>query len=88
MVGFLANVVINPAIGTTCKVDGRVVSLAGGVTQFCNQLKGVALTMAFAAGATLVILKLVNGLVGLRVSEEEETAGLDLTQHGESAYND
>jgi Amt family ammonium transporter len=33
-------------------------------------------------------LKVVNALVGLRVSEEDETLGLDLTQHGESAYND
>jgi ammonia channel protein AmtB len=35
-----------------------------------------------------VLLKLVNGLAGLRVSEEEESLGLDLSQHGESAYND
>jgi len=33
-------------------------------------------------------LKLVNAVIGLRVSEEEETLGVDLSQHGESAYND
>ena len=38
--------------------------------------------------ATFVILKVVDALVGLRVSAEEEDTGLDLTQHGESAYND
>jgi len=42
----------------------------------------------FAGLATFVILKFVNGLFGLRVTEEEETLGLDLSQHGESAYND
>ena len=47
-----------------------------------------AFTMLFAGTATFVILKVVNALVGLRVSEEDESLGLDLTQHGESAYND
>ena len=37
---------------------------------------------------TFVLLKLVNATVGLRVTAEDEDSGLDLTQHGESAYND
>jgi ammonium transporter, Amt family len=87
MLGFLANVAVNESIGATCKIDGQVVSLAGGVTQFINQLKGVAFTMAFAGVGTFFILKLVSGITGLRVSEEQETVGLDLSQHGENAYN-
>ena len=35
-----------------------------------------------------VFLKIVDAVVGLRVAEEEETLGVDLTQHGEKAYND
>jgi ammonium transporter, Amt family len=88
MLGFLASAFINPAVAITWKQGGQLVSLAGGVTQFVNQFKGVVFTMAFAGTATFVILKVVNALVGLRVSEEDETVGLDLTQHGESAYND
>ena len=88
MLGFLANVQVNEQIGTTCKINGQLVSLAGGTAQFINQLKGVGFTIVFAATATLLLLKVVDNLVGLRVSEEEETLGLDLTQHGESAYND
>jgi ammonium transporter, Amt family len=88
MLGFLASTLINPAVAVTFKQDGQLVSLAGGAGQFVNQFKGVAFTMAFAGVATFVILKVVNALVGLRVSEEDETLGLDLTQHGESAYND
>jgi Amt family ammonium transporter len=88
MLGFLANVQINSALNSTCKVNGQIVPLAGSLSQFVNQLKGVLFTMAFAATATFLILKLVNALVGLRVAEEEETLGLDLSQHGESAYND
>lgn len=88
MLGFLANVQVNEQIGTTCKIGGQVVSLAGGTAQFINQLKGVCFTVIFAGGATLLLLKVVDNLVGLRVSEEDETLGLDLSQHGESAYND
>jgi len=88
MLGFLANTAVNEQIGTTCKIGGAVVSLAGGGAQFFRQAVGVCFTMAFAGVATFVILKVVNAVVGLRISEEEETLGLDLTQHGESAYND
>jgi ammonium transporter, Amt family len=88
MLGFLASALINPAVAVTWKPAGQLVSLVGGVGQFINQFKGVVFTMLFAGTATFVILKVVNALVGLRVSEEDETLGLDLTQHGESAYND
>jgi Amt family ammonium transporter len=88
MLGFLASTLINPAVAVTWKQNGQLVSLAGGAGQFVNQFKGVAFTMLYAGTATFVILKVVSALVGLRVSEEDETLGLDLTQHGESAYND
>jgi len=88
LLGFLANVQVNETIGTTCKIDNQLISLAGSSAQFANQVKGVAFTAAFAALGTFVLLKLVGLLGGLRVSEEEETLGLDLSQHGESAYND
>jgi ammonium transporter, Amt family len=88
MLGFLASALINPAVAVTWKTNGQLVSLAGGAGQFVNQFKGVAFTMLFAGTATFVILKVVNALVGLRVSEEDESLGLDLSQHGESAYND
>jgi Amt family ammonium transporter len=89
LLGFLANPAVNPAIADTFKADGRTVSLAGGVHQFLNQLAGVAFTIALSAAATFVLLKIVHGATGsLRVAEEEESLGLDLTQHGEKAYND
>ena len=55
--------------------------------QVFTQLIGVAATVAWTAIVTFVILKVVNAIVGLRVSEEEETDGLDLSQHEERAYN-
>ena len=88
LLGFTANPAVNGAIATTFKSGETVVSLAGGMAQFKNQLIGVGLTVALAAIGTFVILKIVSITLGLRVSAEEEHSGLDLTQHGESAYND
>jgi Amt family ammonium transporter len=88
MLGLLASGQVNDAIVSTCKIDGQLVSLAGGGAQFLNQLKGVLFTIAFAGTATFVILKVVNAVTGLRLTEEQETLGMDLSQHGESAYND
>ena len=67
---------------------GKIISLAGGSAQLINQLRGVLFIAALAGFATFVIIKFVNATVGLRVSAEEEASELDLTQHGESAYND
>ena len=88
MLGFLASAQVNAAIGDTFQVNGTVVSLAGSTGQFLNQLKAVLFTAAFAGVASLVLLKIVNALVGLRVDVEDESAGLDLTQHGERAYTE
>jgi Amt family ammonium transporter len=88
MLGLLANVSVNELIGTTCRINGQPVSLAGSSFQLFNQLKGVLFTMVYAGAGTFILLKLVGAWFGLRVSEEEETLGLDLSQHGESAYND
>jgi Amt family ammonium transporter len=88
LLGLLANAEVNPAIATTFKVNGSVISLAGGLGQLRNQFIGVIATMMLAGVGTLVILKVVDALIGLRVQPEEERAGLDLTQHGENAYNE
>jgi Amt family ammonium transporter len=88
MLGFLANPEVNPLIGSTFQKNGVVVSLAGGMHQFWNQLAGVGATVALAAVATWVLLKVVDRLVGLRVEREDESTGLDLSQHGERAYNE
>jgi ammonium transporter, Amt family len=60
--------------------------LEGNAHQLVNQLVGVAISWAIAIVGTLVILKLVDMTIGLRVSEEEEIQGLDLSQHGEEGY--
>ena len=60
--------------------------LEGNAHQLLNQLAGVAIAWGLAIVGTLAILKLVDVTIGLRVSEEEEVQGLDLSQHGEEGY--
>ena len=88
MLGFLASAEVNPAIATTFKANGIAVSLAGGSHQFFNQLIGVLFTAVLSGVGTFIILKIVDAVIGLRVDQEEESMGLDLSQHGESAYNE
>ena len=51
------------------------------------QLIGIASTLAYTAVVTWVLLKLVDALLGLRVSEDEETEGLDIVLHDERGYD-
>jgi Amt family ammonium transporter len=88
MLGFLANPEINPAIASTFQINGVVQSLAGGTSQFLNQAMGGIFTAIFAGVSTFIIYRIVDALVGMRVDQEEEYTGLDITQHGESAYGE
>ena len=88
LLGFLASADVNPVIATTFMKNGAVVSLAGGTAQFFNQLIGVAFTAVLAVVGTFLIVKLVDAVIGLRVDQDDESAGLDLSQHGERAYNE
>nr|WP_269082816.1 ammonium transporter [Pyrodictium occultum] len=67
-------------------VGGARGLLYGGVAQFLAQLVDVGVAVAYTVVATYVLAKLVDALIGLRVSTEEEYVGLDLAQHGEEAY--
>jgi len=60
--------------------------IEGNAHQLLNQLVGVAIAWTLAIVGTLIILKLVDVTIGLRISEEEEVQGLDLSQHGEEGY--
>jgi len=56
-------------------------------SQVLVQLTGVVAVLAWTAGVTFVVLKVVDVVTGLRVTSEEETEGLDISQHEERAYN-
>ncbi len=77
--GVFSSTAINPA-----GFDGL---LFGNPHQLLVQLIAVVATIAFAGTVTFLILKVLSLFAPLRVSEEEEETGLDVTQHGEDAYN-
>jgi Amt family ammonium transporter len=70
----------------TVNPDGPNGLLYGNPAQFVIQLKAVAITAAFSFVGSLLLLKLVDLVMGLRVGEHEERVGLDLTQHKEAGY--
>jgi Amt family ammonium transporter len=59
----------------------------GGATLLGEQALGALATLAYSGGVTFVILKAIDATIGLRVSEDDEVRGLDLSQHAETAYN-
>jgi len=78
LTGLLAQKIINSA--------GNNGLFFGNPAQFVTQLTGVLATMAYSVVVTLVLLKVLDAVMGLRVADEEEVTGLDITQHEESAY--
>ena len=71
------------ALGQTAK-NG---ALYGNAAQMVPQVVGVVVVGLYAALVTLVILKIVDRLVGLRVPVADEREGLDSTEHGEQGYS-
>jgi Amt family ammonium transporter len=82
-------VVANPALGGTGVWD-YVANAAAEYNfgaQFMSQCWGVAVAVIWSAVVSYVAYKIVDVIVGLRVSEEDERQGLDTTSHGETAYH-
>jgi Amt family ammonium transporter len=76
--GLFATVSVNAA--------GRDGLFYGNPQQFLIQLVAVVVAIVYSMVLTFIILKVINLFVGLRVPEKEEALGLDVTQHGEAAY--
>jgi Amt family ammonium transporter len=74
------------ATGLFASVGGGTGLFFGNPGQVLIQAIAVGATWVFVGVGTFVLLKIVDGVVGLRVSKEEEVLGLDLTQHNERAY--
>jgi Amt family ammonium transporter len=86
LTGVFASSAINPIFHDA---TGRVLPagwIEGNAHQMLNQLAGVGVATGLAVVGTLAILKLVDITLGLRVSQEHEAQGLDLSQHGEEGY--
>lgn len=84
LTGFLARDIANPNLAINLKdyVKNEVFQ-----PLVLEQLKAIGVTLGLAIVATTIIAYVVKAVVGLRVSPEVETAGLDLAQHGEEGYH-
>jgi len=80
----LTGVFTAPSLGGTGGAKPDEFSL---VTQVGIQAEGVIITIVVSAIVSIIAYKLVDMIVGLRVPEEEEREGLDITSHGETAYH-
>ncbi len=76
LVGFLA---YGPLSATDASPEG----VSGSMEQFIKQCTAVGATIVFTAVGTWILLMVTKAITGLRVTEEEEREGLDVTQHGE-----
>ncbi len=87
LTGVFATNLVNDALKDSA---GKVMPLGlvdGNPGQVFNQFLGVLISWVLAAAGTLIILKICDVVVGVRVSPEQETEGLDVSMHGEEGYN-
>ena len=86
LTGVLATSSVNPVFKGA---DGSILPvglLEGNSSQLINQAVAILITVVLASVGTFIILKIVDLIIGVRVSEDHEVAGLDMSQHGETAY--
>ena len=87
LTGVFASSTVNPIFKDA---SGNILAsglIEGNAHQLLNQLAGTLIAWFLAIVGTLIILKVVDLVIGLRVPEEHEIQGLDLSQHGEEGYN-
>ncbi len=84
--GILGTLLAGVFATTAVNAAGANGLLHGNPKQLLIQLIGVAATVVYTIAVTFVIYKVVDMLIGMRVSEKEEVMGLDLTQHREAGY--
>ena len=84
MTGMLARNTANANLATNLK---EYVKDSFGQPLVVEQLKAIGLTLVLAVVGTVVIAFIVKAVIGLRPSQEDESLGLDLAEHGEEGYH-
>jgi Amt family ammonium transporter len=88
LTGLFAASVINPIYGKDAAGNNIPTgAIDGHWGQILNQLAGVGVSWGISISGTLILLLIVDKIMGLRVTPEQEQAGLDLSQHGEEGYD-
>ncbi|GAA4489833.1 ammonium transporter [Gluconacetobacter tumulicola] len=71
------------AYGPLSATDANPGGISGSFAQFVSQAEAVGVTIVWCAIVSFVLLKIIDAVIGLRVSRDDEQEGLDMTQHGE-----
>ncbi len=87
LTGIFATSAINPVFKDAAGNVLPVGVIEGHWGQLGNQIVGILIAIVLSVVGTLVLLKLVDLVIGLRMSPEEEREGMDVTQHGEEGYD-
>lgn len=87
LTGLFAACAINPIFKDAAGKTLPSGAIDGHWAQMLNQFAGVAIAWAISIVGTLILLFVVDKTIGLRLSPEQESAGLDLSQHGEEGYD-
>lgn len=89
LTGVFATSLVTGATATD-KDGAKTLKLVGGLQgnwgQMTPQVVSVIAAFAFSAVGSFILIKIIDAIIGLRVSEDEEVRGLDITQHGEEGY--
>jgi ammonium transporter, Amt family len=87
LTGVFASSAINPIFKNAQGVAQPVGLIDGHAGQVLNQFIAILIAWGIAIVGTVIILKVVDAVIGVRVAESDEIEGLDLSQHGEEGYN-
>jgi len=87
LTGIFASSLINPVYKDAAGNALPVGVIEGHWGQLGNQTVGILIAIVLSVVGTLVLLKVVDLLIGLRMSPEDEMEGMDVTQHGEEGYD-
>jgi Amt family ammonium transporter len=82
LLGFFADPAINAVV-----TDPGLFITGGGTALLTDQLVAIGATIVFSGVISLILAKAIDLVIGLRVSEDDEIAGLDISQHAETGYN-
>jgi Amt family ammonium transporter len=83
-IGGLVGALLTGIFASTSLGGWEDISIVG---QFIQQVKGAAVTIVYCGVLSFILLKIVDAVVGLRVNEQEESQGLDISLHEEAGYN-
>jgi Amt family ammonium transporter len=84
LVGVFADAAVNPAVAASA---GEGLLFGGGGSLLVEQVIAAVVTIVYSMAMTFLIVKAIDLVIGIRVSEEDEAVGLDQSQHAETAYH-